>query len=73
LVSRLTVLLLHLLSLDDNPSLRARLTPMLADADASAVLIAPGEPGLPEANVPAEVQWSYQQTAYPDFRPKSAN
>lgn len=99
LVSRLTVLLLHLLKwrfqpglrgnswrytikvqrrdlarhLDDNPSLRAQLTPVLADAYASAVLMAAGETGLPEATFPAECPWSYLQAADPDFWPESAN
>jgi hypothetical protein len=55
--------------LDDNPSLRAQLAPVLADAYASAVLMAAGETGLPEANFPAECPWSYplcQRSCRPD-------
>ena len=91
LVSRLTVLLLHLLKwrfqpglrgnswrytikvrrrdlarhLGDNPSLSAQLTAVVADAYASAVLLAAGETGLPEATFPAECPWSYQHAAIP--------
>jgi len=59
--------------LDDNPSLRGQLTAVLADAYGSAILLAAGETGLPEAIFPVECPWSYQQAADPDFWPESAN
>lgn len=46
-------------------------TPVLADADALAVLMAAGETGLPEAPFPTACPWSYQQTADQDFWPDS--
>ena len=99
LISRLTVLLQHLLKwqfqpglrgnswrytikvqrrdltrhLQDNPSLTAQLPAVLADAYASAALLAAGETGLPETTFPAECPWSYQQAADPDFWPESAD
>ena len=96
LISRLTVLLLHLLKwqfqpglrgnswrytikvqrrdlarhLNDNPSLTAQLPAVLADAYASAVLLAAGETGLPEGTFPVVCPWSHQQIADPDFWPE---
>jgi hypothetical protein len=99
LVSRLTILLLHLLKwrfqpglrgnswrytikvqrrdlarhLDDNPSLAAQLSAVLADAYVSAILLAAGETGLPEATFPEQCPWAYQQVADPDFWPDAGN
>ena len=96
LISRLTVLLLHLLKwqfqpglrgnswrytikvqrrdlarhLNDNPSLTAQLPAVLADAYASAVLLAAGETGLPEGIFPVVCPWSHQQIADPDLWPE---
>jgi hypothetical protein len=99
LVSRLTLILLHLLKwefqpglrenswrytikvqrrdlarhLADNPSLSAQLPAVVADAYASAFLLAAGETGLPEATFPEVCPWSYPQIADPDFWPDAAN
>jgi hypothetical protein len=99
LVSRLTILLLHLLKwrfqpglrgnswrytirvqrrdlarhLDDNPSLSAQLLAVMADAYTSAVLLAAGETGLPDATFPDLCPWAYQQVADPDFWPDAGN
>lgn len=97
LVSRLTILLLHLLKwqfqpglrgnswrytirvqrrdlarhLGDNPSLLAQLPGVLADAYASAILLAAGETGLPEATFPTVCPWSYPQVADAEFWPET--
>jgi hypothetical protein len=99
LISRLTILLQHLLKwqfqpglrgnswrytikvqrrdltrhLADNPSLTAQLPAVLADAYASAVLLAAGETGLPDTAFPPECPWSYRQAADTEFWPDSGS
>ena len=99
LISRLTVLLLHLLKwqfqpglrgnswratikvqrrdlarhLADNPSLTAQLPAVLADAYASAILLAVGETGLPETTFPMVCPWTYQRATDADFWPETGN
>lgn len=52
--------------LDQNPSLRASLDTILADAYGDAVLAAERETGLPEANFPATCPWSFEQAMRDD-------
>ena len=87
LISRLAVLLAHLLKWDaqpdrrgrswiltileqreevaevlhDNPSLRARIEEILADAYRKALLAAERETGLPESAFPAACPWTFEQ------------
>jgi len=59
--------------LADNPSLTAQLPAVLADAYASAVLLAAGETGLPDTAFPPECPWSYRQAADTEFWPDSGS
>jgi hypothetical protein len=96
LISRLTVLLVHLLKwqfqpnlqgaswratirvqrrdlsrhMADNPSLKAKLPEVVADAYGSAVLLAVAETGLPETTFPAICAWTFEQIMAPDFWPE---
>jgi hypothetical protein len=95
LISRLAVLLTHLLKwkfqpalrgnswratikvqrrelarhLNDNPSLKAKLTEAMTDAYGDAILIASRETGLDEQAFPGNCPWSYEQIAANDFWP----
>ena len=53
--------------LADNPSLSVQLPALWGDSYTSAVLLATGETGLPEALFPDTCPWSYRQVADPDF------
>jgi len=95
LLSRLAVLLMHLLKwksqpmlrgnswratikvqrreiqrhLADNPSLKAKLPDVLADAYGDATLLAARESGLPESRFPASLPWSFEQIMDGEFWP----
>jgi hypothetical protein len=54
----------------DNPSLRAKLQEVIADAYGNALLLASAETGLPEATFPEACPWSFDQTMDNEFWPE---
>lgn len=96
LISRLRVLMLHLLKwqfqpglrgrswrltieeqrrqlerhLEDNPSLRSKLSDAIQDAYGDAILAAERETGLAESTFPATCPYSYDQMIDDDFWPE---
>lgn len=99
LISRLAVLMMHLLKLEfqpgrrgsswratvrlqrrelrrhleDNPSLRAKLTELAEDAYTDARLRASAETGMDEASFPWGMPWSVEQALSDDFWPGDNN
>jgi hypothetical protein len=57
--------------LDDNPSLKSKLPEAIERAYGNAVILAPGETGLPKATFPATCPWLFKQIMDEEFWPRT--